>query len=159
MAEIPAFRERATVDGAGGLEPYAARRATERARQIHVTIDGRRPRRDPHLADGRLAARAPAACRCCATPPGTGWPVRHRGADGSHRVALDVFTYRDRIGWHELVVRASSGAAVSGATAPADDQADELRSYPRGLLQSPPQVTSRALRLDAGRRARAPSAP
>ena len=42
MAEIPTFRERGAVDGAGGLEPYAAARAAERAGEIALTVDGRR---------------------------------------------------------------------------------------------------------------------
>ncbi|HTI35880.1 MAG TPA: hypothetical protein VL422_19540, partial [Miltoncostaea sp.] len=47
MAEIPAFRERGAVEAAGGLEPYAAARAAERAREIVLTADGRRLRVKP----------------------------------------------------------------------------------------------------------------
>jgi ABC-type nickel/cobalt efflux system permease component RcnA len=70
--------------------------------------------------------RAPGAPRLA----GEGLPVEVR-----------VPAYRDRIGWHELVVRPSSGAGVAGAGVPADDVSDELRSYPEDRLQSPITVT------------------
>ena len=69
--------------------------------------------------------RAPGAAR-----DGRGGPVE-----------VGVPTYRDRLGWHELVVRASSGAGVADSTATDEDVSDELRSYPGGLLKSPLDVT------------------
>ena len=141
MAEIPAFRERAAVDGAGGLAPYAARRAGERAGQIRLTIDGRRAAVTPisQTAGWRPGAGGLQVLRYAS------WyrvdpPARLGG--GSHPVTVDVASYRDRIGWHELLVRTSSGAAIAASSAPSADQADELRAYPRGLLTSPLHLTS-----------------
>jgi ABC-type nickel/cobalt efflux system permease component RcnA len=54
---------------------------------------------------------------------------------------VKVSTYAGRIGWHELLVRTSSGARLTGSTVGTDDVADELRSYPGGLLKSPLDVT------------------
>jgi ABC-type nickel/cobalt efflux system permease component RcnA len=141
MAEIPAFRERSAVDGAGGLGPYAVRRARERAREIAVTIDGR-PRTVTPVS--QVAAWRPGAGGLQVLRYGAWYRVA--GAGGvtgeSHRVSIDVASYRERVGWHELVVRDSSGASVANSSAPADDQADELRSYPGGLLSSPLGVTT-----------------
>jgi nickel/cobalt exporter len=141
MAEIPAFRERSAVDGAGGLGAYAAQRAAERARGIALTVDGRRAVVSPvsqtagwRPGEGGLRVLRYAAWYRARVPAVAG--------AGERAVAVDVPGYADRVGWHELVVRGSSGAAVSAATVPADDLSDELRSYPGGLLQSPPQVTS-----------------
>ncbi|MBJ7454623.1 MAG: sulfite exporter TauE/SafE family protein [Thermoleophilia bacterium] len=141
MAEIPAFRERAAVDGAGGLDAYARERAAERARGIALTVDGRRAVVSPvsqtagwRPGEGGLQVLRYAAWYRAEVPAS--------GGTGERSVTVDVPGYADRVGWHELVVRASSGAAVAGATAPADDLSDELRSYPGGLLQSPPQITS-----------------
>ena len=141
MAEIPAFRERAAVDDAGGLVPYAARRAAERASQIRLTVNGR-PRMVAPIS--QTAGWRPGAGGLQVLRYAAWYRVGGAGevSGGGHQVAVDVPTFRDRIGWHELVVRASSGAAVAGSTAPAEDQADELRAYPRGLLSHPLDVTA-----------------
>ena len=140
MAEIPAFRERSAVDGAGGLAPYAAARAGDRAGEIGVSVDGRARVVTPisQSASWRPGAGGLQVLRYAA------WYRVEGGeglSDGRHRVAVDVSSYRERIGWHELVVRSSSGATIAGSTASAEDQADELRAYPRGLLTRPLQVT------------------
>jgi len=57
-------------------------------------------------------------------------------------VIVNVSTYAGRIGWHELLVRTSSGARLTDSTVGTKDVADELRSYPGGLLKSPLHVTS-----------------
>src|SRR5437899_872336 len=49
-------------------------------------------------------------------------------------------TFAERIGWREVVVRPGDGVALSGATVPAQDQSDELRSYPQDMLTSPLNV-------------------
>lgn len=141
MAEIPSFRERSEVNAAGGLEPYAVRRAEERAKEIRVTVGGRRLSVDPvsQAAGWRPGSGGLQILRYAA------W-YRVEGAaelSGEGRpVTVDVSTYRERIGWHELVVRASSGTEIAGSTAPTEDQADELRAYPGGLLSSPLDLTA-----------------
>ncbi len=54
-------------------------------------------------------------------------------------------TFRDgndtsRLGWREIVVRASAGVAVEGVTVPATDITNELRAYPSGALSNPLDV-------------------
>jgi len=140
MAEIPSFRERGAVEAAGGPAPYAAARARARAADIAVTAGGRRLRVEPvsSTASWRPGAGGLRVLRYAA------W-YRAAGADeldGATPVDVDVATFRDRIGWHELVIRASGGARVTGATAGPGDVSHELRDYPDGLLTRPPDVTS-----------------
>ena len=140
MAEIPAFRERSAVEDAGGLPAYAAGRARARAGEIEVAVDGRRLAVEPvsQTAGFRPGQGGLEVLRYAA------WyrVPEAAGLDGDgHRVEVAVPTYRDRLGWHELVVRGSSGAAVADSTAPDQDVADELRSYPENRLQSPLTVT------------------
>lgn len=141
MAEIPAFRERAVVDDAGDIDAYARRRAAERAGEIRLSVDG------------RPLTVAPVSQTASWLPGSGGLQVLRYAAwyrvesddgasDGARTVAVEVPTYRERIGWHELVVRASSGAEVGSSTAPEVDVSDELRTYPDGLLSDPLSVTT-----------------
>jgi nickel/cobalt transporter (NicO) family protein len=140
MAEIPTFRERSTVQADGGLPPYAAARAAERAREIALTIDGRQVTVVPisQTASFRPGQGGLQVLRYAAWYRATGV----RAARGSaHRLSVKVSTYAGRIGWHELLVRTSSGARLTGSTVGTEDVADELRSYPGGLLKNPLHVT------------------
>jgi nickel/cobalt exporter len=126
MAEIPTYQ-------AGKIDPHPyARRISANA---HLAVGG-----------------APAALR----------PVRVAlahplGAGGLHTTRLEVIlagpllrgrsridyrddNYRDRIGWKEIVV---------GASTPSRSQ--ELRAYPKNLLQSPLDTSSASTRLAPGR--------
>ncbi len=149
MAEIPAFRERSAIDGAGGLAPYAAARARERAAQIELSVNGRRVAVVPvsQTAEVRPGQGGLRVLRYAA------WyraPGAASVAGDGHRVEVRVPTYRDRLGWHELVVRPSSGAGVAGATAPERDVSDELRAYPEDRLQSPVTVTEASFAWSPG---------
>ena len=57
MAEIPTFRERSAVEDAGGLAPYAAARARERAAEIALRVNGRPVAAEPVSADRELPRR------------------------------------------------------------------------------------------------------
>jgi ABC-type nickel/cobalt efflux system permease component RcnA len=149
MAEIPTFRERSAVEDAGGLEPYAAARARERADEIALRVDGRRVAAEPvsQTASFRAGQGGLQVLRYAA------WyrvPEAAGIAGDDLRVDVSVPAYRDRLGWHELVVRASSGAGATGSTAPAEDVSDELRSYPEDLLQSPLVVTEASFAWSPG---------
>ena len=58
--------------------------------------------------------------------------------------------YKDRIGWSEVIARAGGGAHLLETTVPAASRSDELRAYPKDLLQSPLRVTSASIRVEAG---------
>jgi nickel/cobalt transporter (NicO) family protein len=141
MAEIPAFRERSAVEDAGGLPAYAARRARERAAEIELTADGRRLPVEPvsQTAAFRPGNGGLEVLRYAAWYRAPGAAAAAAGGDAA--VEVRAPTYRDRLGWHELVVRASSGASVAASSVPAQDVSDELRSYPEDRLGSPIAVT------------------
>ena len=122
MAEIPTFQA-GTID----VRQYARRIAGG----AEVTVDGR-------------PARLVAGATALAHPPGAGGlrttrlevvlagPRLHGATDVRYRDT----NYADRIGWKEIVV----GTDVRSIS-------DELRAYPKDLLQSPLDVTSVTARL------------
>ena len=59
-------------------------------------------------------------------------------------------TFSDRIGWKEIVARGEDGARVLGSSVPTQSISDELRAYPKNLLQSPLSVTSARLEVSPG---------
>ncbi len=137
MAEIPTFQAKSTVT-AEGARAYAQGLALSIGRGLDVSVDGR-----------RLALH----------------PLRHAlgfppGQAGLHTTRLEVVyqseplrgdkptrldyrdaNFADRIGWKEIVLRASGGARVESANVSSKTISDELRSYPKDLLQSPLDVT------------------
>jgi nickel/cobalt transporter (NicO) family protein len=114
LAEIPTFQARQE-----GVSPavYARRLAAG----LHLTVDG------------RPAVLTPTA-HALAFPIGVGGLhtmrleaiFRGPGLDDASRVVVRDTNYADRIGWKEIVV---------GATTPS--LSNELRAYPKSLLQSP----------------------
>jgi nickel/cobalt exporter len=139
LAEVPTVREKSRVEARGGLGPYAAASAAGLAGDLVVSVEGRRVPLEPlsqvatlHPGAAGLETLRFAAWYRATLPAGLG--------AGPHRVAVRDETFAGRIGWRELVVRASSGAEV-GTGAPGEDVSDELRSYPSGLLSRPLDVT------------------
>jgi ABC-type nickel/cobalt efflux system permease component RcnA len=137
MAEIPTFQAQPTVR-ANGTSQYAEGLATAIGRRLELS------------ADGRPLALRPLR-QALAFPPGQA---------GLHTTRLEIvyrseplrsskpaqIDYRDtnyagRIGWKEIVLRTSSGARIDSASVPSMTISDELRSYPKDLLQSPLDVT------------------
>jgi nickel/cobalt transporter (NicO) family protein len=59
-------------------------------------------------------------------------------------------TYENRLGWREIVVRDGSGVAIKNSTVRAKSVSDELRSYPRDMLSSPPEIREAAFTLVPG---------
>ncbi len=124
LAEIPTYQARQQ-----GVDPraYAARLA----RGLHVTLDG------------RAVALRPVA-HALAFPMGVGGlhtlrlELILRGPAVTHpeRLAVRDTNYAGRIGWKEIVVGAGARSV-----------SDELRAYPKSLLQSPLDVTAAAATL------------
>jgi nickel/cobalt transporter (NicO) family protein len=125
MAEIPTFQ-------AGPIAPQAYARRI--AKGTHLTIDGR-------------SARLLPVATALAHPPGAGGlrttrlEVSLRGPRLAHpaQVRYSDTNYAGRIGWKEVVV---------GGRTPS--KSDELRAYPKDLLQSPLDVTTASARLVPG---------
>jgi nickel/cobalt transporter (NicO) family protein len=117
LAEIPTFQ-------AGTIDPRAY--AQRIARGLRLTVDGRL---------SKLVQRATAL----AHPVGAGGlhttrlEILLRGPRLTHATAIAYrdTNYSDRIGWKEIVVGTKTRSI-----------SDELRSYPRSLLQSPLDITS-----------------
>jgi nickel/cobalt transporter (NicO) family protein len=140
MAEIPTFQARSS----GGIDAdvYAKRIA----RGVRLSIDGR-------------PARLVPARHALAFPPGAGGlqttrlevvlagPVLH---GRSAVVSYHDNNYAGRIGWKEITARGDDGAAITGASAPAKSISEELRAYPKDLLQSPLDVSSARITVDPG---------
>ena len=117
LAEIPTFQ-------AGRIDARTyARRIAAGAR---LTVDGR----PAPLAVGSTALAHPLGAGGLRT---TRLEVllRGPGLDGSSAIAYRDTNYADRIGWKEIVVGQDARSA-----------SDELRAYPKGLLESPPGITS-----------------
>jgi ABC-type nickel/cobalt efflux system permease component RcnA len=152
MAEIPTLQELQRLDALKGADPDPARFGAVSAdlvRQIaprlHLSVDGR---------EVRLV-------------PGTGILSFPPGQAGLHTTRLEVpFTalgvrlgahparlaYRsdfaaDRVGWREITVARSAGAAVLATSATLRDRTDALRRYPTDALSSP--VDQRSATVEA----------
>ena len=59
-------------------------------------------------------------------------------------------TYENRLGWREIVVRDGPGVAIKNSTVQATSVSDELRSYPRDMLSSPPDIREATFTLAPG---------
>jgi nickel/cobalt transporter (NicO) family protein len=59
-------------------------------------------------------------------------------------------TYEHRLGWREIVVRDRPEVAIRNSTAPASSRSNQLRSYPRDMLSSPPDVREASFTLVPG---------
>ncbi|HET9673219.1 MAG TPA: sulfite exporter TauE/SafE family protein [Gaiellaceae bacterium] len=121
LAEIPTYQVGGTVS------------AAKLGQQLVLRVDGRRS--TLRLLDSRISNR----------PGAGGLPTLRldavfEGRRGT-RVELVDRTFAGRIGWREVVVRASRGAAVTRASVPAESVSDELRHYPSSRLRSPLAVT------------------
>jgi nickel/cobalt transporter (NicO) family protein len=119
MAEIPTYQARQQgVDA----DVYAR----QLARRLHVSLDG------------HAVTLAPVS-HALAFPIGVGGLhtlrlellLRGPAVNGTERLSVRDTNYADRIGWKEIVVGAQARST-----------SDELRAYPKSLLQSPLDVTS-----------------
>jgi nickel/cobalt exporter len=119
MAEIPTYQARQQ-----GVDPNAYARRL--ARGLHVSLDG------------RAVVLRPVA-HALAFPVGVGGlhtlrlelVLRGPVVNAAGRLSVRDTNYADRIGWREIVVGAGTRST-----------SDELRAYPKSLLQSPLDVTS-----------------
>jgi nickel/cobalt transporter (NicO) family protein len=122
MAEIPTFQ-------AGRIDPQAYARRI--ARNAELSVDGRRARLTP-VAHALAHPRGAGGLHTTRLEVVLRGPILH----GRSSVFYRDNNYRGRIGWKEIVVGAK-----------AHSMSDELRAYPKDLLQSPLDVTSVATQL------------
>jgi nickel/cobalt transporter (NicO) family protein len=125
LAEIPTFQ-------AGRIDAHDYARRI--ARNAHLVVDGR----ETHLVAVRSELAHPLGAGGLHTTRlevVLAGPVLH----GWVSVAYHDNNYRGRIGWKEIVVGANTHST-----------SDELRAYPRDLLQSPLDTSSVTTRLEPG---------
>jgi nickel/cobalt exporter len=136
MAEIPTYQARPRV-AAAGAATYARTTAAAAGRRLALTVGGRRmtlrlqrqvlafPLGQAHLHTTRLEALFATG----PLPP------------GRHELDYRDGSFPGRVGWREVVLQAGGGAHASGSSVASRSVSDELRRYPRNLLQSPLDVT------------------
>ena len=141
LAEIPTLQIGGRVRAAG----FAA----EAARSLELRVDGRTvPLRVlEHRSQLRPGAGGLKTLRFDA--------VYAASARGGTLVFEDR-NFGSRIGWKEIVVRASDGAELRHASVPQTSSSDELRSYPGDLLRSPLDVRSATASFELGEGAGTP---
>ena len=127
QAEIPTVQER----GLGRAE-VLRRKLAEVRKDLALTVDGR-----------RTALRTTGQPRL-SFPSGAGGLATTRlellfiaAVQSPSSVTLHDGTFAGRIGWKAIVAAAGEGTAVRTST-PTGDPTNGLRTYPKGLLQSPP---------------------
>src|SRR5581483_7087389 len=141
MAEIPTFQAKPEVD-AKGEAAYGTSLASSLAAHVEATV-GCRPvplRAVKHVLafpPGQAGLRTTRLEVLLSSPPLT----------GGGKLVYQDHNYNGRIGWKEIVVKAGSGARVSGSSAPSSSISHELLSYPKNLLQSPLDVTRATAQL------------
>jgi nickel/cobalt exporter len=129
LAEIPAFQE-----GDAAREPGFAELV---GRALVLELDGRRVPLTPldHVLRSTPGAGGLDTLRFEAVYAA---PEEASG----RKLAFRDTSFARRIGWREVVVRASGGARIVASTAPARSVSDELRAYPGDLLKSPLDVAA-----------------
>jgi nickel/cobalt exporter len=147
MAEIPTFQAQPRVHTVGEAA-YARGLVVQIGRGLELTVDGHllrlRPLRHelafPPGQGGLHTTRLEIAFVSPPLPDGEQARLSYRDAN-----------FRDRIGWKEIVVRGDAGAHVRSSSARSQTISEELRSYPKNLLESPLDVTEATATIVAGK--------
>jgi nickel/cobalt transporter (NicO) family protein len=157
MAEIPTFQEMDAIDRDGNKavndaerDAYLERKLPELAKNLKLTVNGT-----------LLALR----------PDGPGELTLSEGQGGLQVLRIDArfvadlpehlrgglldtqfrdTNYDNRLGWKEIVVTSTDGAAVRESSARAQGVSDALRSYPEDALQTPLEDREARFRFEPG---------
>ena len=107
--------------------------------------------------DGRRVALVPVEHKVVERPGAGGLKTlrfdgvyKARPVPEARGLCSTIRTSSRRLGWKEVVVRASDGARISSSTAPATSSSDALRAYPKNLLSSPLDVSSARVVYEPG---------
>jgi nickel/cobalt exporter len=135
LAEIPTFQEGKRV-----RRPAFVR---EVARRLELVVDGRR------------AVLRPLGSRTAVRPGAGGlktlrFEAAYDGGRGSGSLRFRDRNFAGRLGWQEVVVRASRGARVLSTSVPAESRSGALSAYPDDLLDDPLAVSSATAEFRAG---------
>jgi nickel/cobalt exporter len=146
LAEIPTFQARGDVRREGRAT-YGRALVSRLARGVAVRVDGEQRSLRP-LSHALSFPRGAAGLRTTRLEA-----VYDAGA--AHAGQPVAVTYSDRnfdarLGWREVVVRATDGARIESASVPSRSVSARLRSYPRDLLSSPVDVSHARVRASTG---------
>ena len=152
MAEIPTFQERDRLDPNGDgrttpdeLDAYAKSAALVLRDGLSVTSGG-----DPVAlsVDGAVARLREGQ---------GGLDVLRLDAvfssslpSAAERVEYRDANYARRLGWKEIIARATGDQGIASSTVPTASISDGLRSYPKDMLSSPPDARSAVIALQPG---------
>jgi ABC-type nickel/cobalt efflux system permease component RcnA len=146
MAEIPAFQEVARIDTDSDSvissieqERYLTQQIGIIQGNLSLNVGGspvtlvldQRELQFPEGQGGLKTIRFSAWFTAALPESSAAWQATYRDDN-----------FADRLGWKEIVVRATSGVTLLNSSAPAEDISRELREYPQDLLQSPLDVTT-----------------
>jgi nickel/cobalt transporter (NicO) family protein len=146
MAEIPTFQAKSTVT-AEGARAYAQGLATSIGRGLDLSVDRRRLALHPLR---NALAFPPGQAGLHTTRLEVVYQSEPLRGDNPTRLDYRDTNFGERIGWKEVVVRAGFDARLDSATVPSRSISDELRSYPKDLLQSPLGVTEASAEVVPG---------
>jgi nickel/cobalt transporter (NicO) family protein len=125
LAEIPTFQE--------GERVRTASYAQKLARGLQLDVDGKRA--SLRLLESSVALR-----------PGAGglktlrFEAVYESSVSGRSLRFRDRSFHSRIGWREVVVRATGGARIKSASVGSRSVSGELRKYPRDLLSEPLDV-------------------
>lgn len=157
LAEIPTFQEMSQIDldrdgrvSDSEYSAYQTNKVDELQSNLHLSVNAARVRLDP-------------VSQQLSFPPGQGGLSTMRlslllhgelqRATGPEERSLHHRddNYSQRLGWKEIIVRPGGGISLVDSTVPQQDRSDELRSYPKDLLDSPSNdIEARATFVLAG---------
>ena len=147
LAEIPTFQEMSRVD----LDKDG--RVSESENTTYLLDKAKELRRGLQLSVNGASVGLNPVSQELSFPPGQAGlstmrlSLLLRGQlEGSAGPEEQRLHYRDdnyslRLGWKEIIVRAGGGVSLVDSTVPQQDRSDELRSYPKNLLDSPSNDT------------------
>lgn len=147
MAEIPAFQERALIDRSQDS------RLSEEERIEYLESKARALRDGLELQVNGSPVKLRVVSQELDFPPGQGGLPTLRiglrlqglltlaGGPGKQTLYYQDNNYRHRLGWKEIVLKASEGISLVSSTAPEFDRSSELRAYPQDMLSSPLNLT------------------
>ena len=147
LAEIPTLREADSITAAGGLPGWGAARAKGLAAELVLTADGKNA---PLAVRSQTASRRPGAGGLTTLRLAVWYQASGLPTSGTPRIEFKDTSFAGRLGWQEVTARGTSGASLAGSTVPVKDRSDELRTYPRDLVTTPPTITTASFNWTAG---------
>lgn len=140
LAEIPTFQELQIISGENKpsqqqLNDYVAQVAGRHAENLVLLINGQRL---PLSIKEQKIALAEGAGKLQTLRLDFDLEGKLTGGDAAaHQLHFENNIYRERIGWHEVVIVAEAGTNVYNSSAFGSAVTDELRAYPQDMLSAP----------------------